>query len=89
MRSLPGMKAVRPGDPVEARELPLQRHRMEGPVYFRLGRNGEPDVHADAENARFGRAKASDGKDAALYSMRTMKPLGSEKMADLASPKVL
>jgi len=115
MRSLPGMKVVCPGDPVEVRELLLQCHRMDGPVYFRLGKNGEPDVHADPSSIRFGRAaKVADGKDvalittsnmleqgkkwtdqwrasgiaAALYSMHTMKPFDSEKIAELVSEGV-
>ena len=115
MRSLPGMKVVCPGDPVEVRELLLQCHRMDGPVYFRLGKNGEPDIHGDAKNIRFGRAaKIADGKDvalittsnmleqgkkwtdqwrasgigAALYSMHTMKPFDSEKIAELVSAGV-
>jgi transketolase len=41
MRSLPGMRVVAPGDPVEVEALLPQLIRGGGPAYLRLGRAGE------------------------------------------------
>ncbi len=47
MRSLPNMTVLCPGDPVEARELIKQSCEHTGPVYIRLGKNGEPKIHPE------------------------------------------
>ena len=43
MRALPNMTVLTPGDPREAGARPrARRSRIDGPVYLRLGKNGEP-----------------------------------------------
>ena len=77
MRAVPGMKVCCPGDPVEVQELLRQCHRMDGPVYFRLGKNGEPHIHSDGSNVRFGKAaQILKGNDVALLTTSNMLEQG-------------
>jgi transketolase len=46
MRSLPGMRVAAPADPHETRSLLGHLAAVPGPGYLRLGRAGEPDLHA-------------------------------------------
>lgn len=45
MRSLPGMRVLSPADPVEARAAADLACASGGPLYVRLGKNGEPTLH--------------------------------------------
>lgn len=49
MRALPNMTVCSPGDPVEARLLTRASFEMPGPVYIRLGKNGEQAIHKQDE----------------------------------------
>jgi transketolase len=69
MRALPNMTVCAPGDPIEARALLEQSFDHEGPIYIRLGRNGEPTIHGDNARIELGRAvRITDGSDLALIS---------------------
>ncbi len=48
MRALPGMTVVSPCDPVETGLAVPAAVGVNGPVYLRLGKNGEPTLHSDA-----------------------------------------
>jgi transketolase len=67
MRALPGMTVLAPGDPGEALQATRAAFELDGPVYLRLGKNGEPSVlPADAPFA-VGRAlKLGTGGDVTL-----------------------
>lgn len=79
MRAVPGMKVCCPGDPVEVEELLRQCHRMEGPAYFRLGKNGEPRIHRDGGKVRFGEAaQVLEGRDVALLTTSNMLEQGRD-----------
>ncbi|HZU40281.1 MAG TPA: transketolase C-terminal domain-containing protein [Solirubrobacteraceae bacterium] len=68
MRALPGMTVLAPGDPGEAREAALTALALDGPVYLRLGKNGEPRLLEPALFA-LGRARRlADGQDVVLAS---------------------
>ncbi|MBI4375222.1 MAG: transketolase [Elusimicrobia bacterium] len=69
MRSLPGMTVVAPGDPVEAEYATRAVAAHEGPCYLRLGKAGEPRVHAGPIDFRLGKAiKVYDGNDLTIIS---------------------
>lgn len=69
MRSLPGLRVVAPGDPHETRALTRHLAATPGPGYLRLGRAGEPALHAGPfEPALLGPITARDGSDVALVS---------------------
>lgn len=69
MRALPNMTVCAPGDPIEALALLEQSFDHEGPIYIRLGRNGEPAIHGDDARIKLGKAvKITNGDDLALVS---------------------
>lgn len=82
MRSLPGMTVLTPADPREAAAATRAALAMPGPVYLRLGKNGEADVvpaHMPYEPgvARWIRR----GADATLASIGTALPSALEAAA--------
>lgn len=56
MRALPGMTVVAPGDPIEAAAATRALAAMPGPAYLRLGKAGEPKIHAAGVHFELGRA---------------------------------
>lgn len=73
MRALPNMTVLCPGDPVEVAALLRQAHALPGPVYMRLGKNGEPHLHASEESVRLGYASTlRKGESFALIATSNM-----------------
>ena len=73
MRALPNLTVVAPGDPVEARWATDAATMHDGPVYLRLGRQGEPEVHASRPAFTVGKAHMlRDGRDLTLISTGAM-----------------
>jgi transketolase len=69
LSSLPEMTVVAPGDPHEARLATRAIVDREGPCYLRLGKAGEPVVHAAPPPFELGRAiRVREGDDATLIS---------------------
>lgn len=69
MRSLPGMVVIAPGDPAEAEAATVAAAAHQGPCYLRLGRAGEPGVHAGAIDFQLGKAiQLLAGPDLTLIS---------------------
>ena len=68
-RALPGLAVIAPADPVEVEELVPQIVSRPGPVYLRLGRAGEPRIHARDAHIEFGRPTlVREGEDVLLLS---------------------
>lgn len=55
-RVLPGMTVLAPGDPAEAERAAHAAHRHVGPVYLRLGKNGEPTLLPEDAEFEIGKA---------------------------------
>lgn len=73
LRTLPNMTIFTPGDPIEAEVAVQQALQINGPVYIRLGKAGEPNIHKDASKLRFGKtAIIKTGKDIALITSSIM-----------------
>jgi transketolase len=69
MRALPNLITVAPGDPVESRLATRALVEYDGPAYLRLGRAGEPIVHASAPAFELGKAiTVRQGNDITLIS---------------------
>ena len=69
MRSLPGMTVIAPGDPAEAEAATRALCAHPGPAYLRLGKAGEPRVHAGPVPFTIGKAiTVVDGSDVTLIS---------------------
>lgn len=67
MRALPGMSVVCPGDPTEARRLTELAATHAGPLYIRLGKNGERNVHDHLNSVSFGKTiLLREGRDLTL-----------------------
>jgi transketolase len=56
MRVLPNMTTLAPGDPVETRLLAKAAAARPGPCYLRLGKAGEPVIHASEPAIGIGKA---------------------------------
>ena len=77
MRSLPDMTVLCPGDPIETRELIKRSFEYEGPVYIRLGKNGEPKIHPDETRIDIGKSiTVLEGNDLALITTSNMLETG-------------
>jgi len=77
MRAIPNMKIICPGDPIETKELVTQTYDLDGPLYIRLARNGEPNIHQTSSNITFGKAvELTQGNDLILITTSNMLETG-------------
>src|SRR5260370_32807720 len=76
LRSIPNMVVICPGDAFEVRAALRASMRQDRPVYIRMGKKGEPVVHAGPiEHFRIGKAiPVSGGNDGCLLSTGNMLP---------------
>jgi transketolase len=73
LRTLPNMHVVCPADPTEARLAVTDALRLGRPTYIRLGKKGEPNVHASDPDFRIGRGiTVRDGSTVAILSVGNM-----------------
>jgi transketolase len=67
MRAMPNMVVLAPNDPVEAKLATRAAVEHRGPVYLRLGKQGEKRVHATDPEFRIGKSiRMREGGDATL-----------------------
>lgn len=70
MAMLPNMAVACPADPVEAEALLRQLLDRRRPAYLRLGRSGEPLIHAPGASIALDKAiQLRNGRDVALFAM--------------------
>jgi transketolase len=68
-RALPNMTVVAPGDPIETQRATRALVEHDGPAYLRLGKGGEPPMHAQGLDFHLGRAIVlRDGDEVTLIS---------------------
>jgi len=73
LRMLPGMTVLCPCDPVEMRAGLRGALAQDGPVYMRIGKKGEPVLHAGEPAFRLGKAiTLRDGNDVCLIGTGTI-----------------
>ncbi len=73
MRSLPNMTVVCPGDPFEAGQAIKSSLTINGPVYVRLGKTGEPNVNSDFKKFKIGKARLIiNGSDLTIMATGNM-----------------
>lgn len=85
-RALPDMTVIAPGDPAEAEEATQAAAAHPGPCFLRLGRAGEPRVHAGAVPFTLGKAiQVRDGGDLTLISTGGMLKTAVDVAALLAA----
>lgn len=56
LRSLPGMTVLAPADANELRGCLRAALKVNGPVYMRIGKKGEPQVHAEVPQIQIGKS---------------------------------
>tara|TARA_B100001750_G_scaffold239120_1_gene246734 strand:- start:938 stop:1843 length:906 start_codon:yes stop_codon:yes gene_type:complete len=77
MRSIPNMKILCPGDPIETEELIRRSYENYGPMYVRLGKNGEPKIHPEGIRIEIGESiQVKEGKDLAVITTSNMLETG-------------
>jgi transketolase len=76
LRSIPNMVVICPGDAFEVRAALRAAMQQDRPVYIRMGKKGEPVVHAGSiDNFQIGKAiTVADGNDVCLLSTGNMLP---------------
>lgn len=82
LRALPGMAVVAPGDPWEVRAALRAALARSGPVYIRIGKKGEPAVHASRPDFAIGRGIVlEEGSDVCLVAAGTLLPVAAAAAA--------
>ena len=77
MRAIPNMKIICPGDPIETKILLNETFDIDGPIYIRLGKNGEPKIHQDETKIKFGKAiQITNGNQFTLITTSNMLETG-------------
>tara|TARA_B100000029_G_scaffold516703_1_gene632899 strand:+ start:3946 stop:4863 length:918 start_codon:yes stop_codon:yes gene_type:complete len=77
MRSLPDMTVLCPGDPIETKELVKRSFEYNGPVYIRLGKNGEPKIHSEETRIEIGKSVTLlEGNELVLITTSNMLETG-------------
>jgi transketolase len=73
LRLLPDLAVLAPADPAEVRMTLSAALRHEGPVYIRIGKKGEPNVHRETPEWEIGQAlELRTGTDAAILCAGTL-----------------
>lgn len=86
MRMMPGLVVVAPADPIEARAATRAIVAHPGPCYIRLGKAGEPNVHAGEIAFELGKAiRLREGADLTLISTGSMLKAGMGVAEQLAA----
>lgn len=73
MRSLPHMKVVVPADPYEVRAAVRAGFDQDNPIYLRMGKKGEPNIHKEPPSFKLGRGiSVAEGTDICLLACGVM-----------------
>lgn len=79
LRLLPGLAVVAPADSHEVRAGLRAALREKGPVYMRIGKKGEPNVHTAIPEFSIGKAiEVVPGTDVCILSAGTVLPVAVE-----------
>jgi transketolase len=89
MRSFPNMTVIAPADAVATSALFRQAAVLEGPVYFRMGRNPVPVIYDRRQPFTVGRAiTAREGRDLTIIAIGVMVPLALDAAEQLAQERI-
>jgi transketolase len=85
MRAMPNMTVVVPADAVAVPSLLRQVVALDGPAYFRMGRNPVPLVYAESQTFSLGKAiTLREGSDLTIIAMGVMLALALDAADTLA-----
>ena len=69
MKTLPNMKIIAPCDPIESKLATFAIAEIKGPIYFRIGTGGEPQIYDDSYKYEFGKGVVMrEGNDATIIA---------------------
>lgn len=86
LRLLPGLAVLAPADPMEVRACLRSAVAHPGPSYLRIGKKGEPTVHADVPSLPIGSSKVMrEGSQVALLVAGVLLPAALAAADILAS----
>ena len=86
LRLLPGLAVIAPADSPEVRSALRAALKEKGPVYMRIGKKGEPDVHSSPPEFSIGKAIViREGTEACILSAGVMLPVAIEAAELLAA----
>ncbi len=89
LRSFPEMTVVCPGDAMEVRSLIWEALKLNGPVYIRMGKKGEPKVHSEPPKLSIGKGlNLRAGTDLCIVTTGNMLPVSLEAAEKLAAEGV-
>lgn len=89
LRTLPEMTVMAPGDSMELRAALGAALAHKGPVYMRIGKKGEPQIHAQQPALSIGRAlTVQPGEDVCLVSTGVMLSVVMDAARRLAEQKI-
>jgi transketolase len=84
LRSIPNIKIICPADPYEVKILLKESLNESGPIYFRIGKKGEPTLHSNPVSLKIGKAfKWTDGSDFCLLTIGNTLGLAHETISEL------
>ena len=84
LRTLPNLVILAPGDPLEVKLATQAMLKHKGPVYLRLGKAGEPNVHEKLLQFKIGKGIIIiKGNDITLVATSTMLYRGCEVVKEL------
>lgn len=76
LRAIPNMTVICPGDAWELRSLLQAAFQLNGPVYLRIGKKGEPLIHSNKPELTIGKALIiKEGSEVCLCSTGNTLPL--------------
>ncbi len=85
MRAMPNMTVLSPADSCTTKALIRQAVELNGPVYFRMGRNPVPVIYPETQPFKIGKAiQLSEGEDLTFIATGVMVSVGLEAVALLA-----
>ena len=89
LRTLPEMTVMAPGDAMELRAALGAALKHDGPVYIRIGKKGEPQIHARPPSLSLGKALTiQPGKDVCLVSTGVMLSVVMDAAKRLAEQNI-
>lgn len=77
MRALPNMTVCCPGDPLEVKGILQESVTYQGPMYIRLAKSGEPQIHRDEASIQIGKSIVIyEGDQFAIFVTSNMLEVG-------------
>jgi transketolase len=88
LRVLPGMNVVCPGDAHEVRMALRRAVELDAPVYIRIGKKGEPVVHAEEPEFEIGTGVVlREGREVTLLSTGNLLPMAVQVADNLQAKR--